>query len=120
MSTAAAARPVAGTGLREKTAASLVNSFRLASVTQRLRYHIQDGAKVDPKEFQICCISFAKGIDFAIANNDIPKKVEEFPWLLKQLCRHGTDVYTKTALMVLMISVKVIKRVICRLLLFCE
>jgi hypothetical protein len=36
------------------------------------------------------------------------------------LCRHGTDVYTKTALMVLMISVKVIKRVICRLLLFCE
>jgi E3 SUMO-protein ligase PIAS1 len=54
-------------------------------VTQRLRYHIQDGAKVDPKEFQICCISFAKGIDFAIANNDIPKKVEEFPWLLKQV-----------------------------------
>ncbi|CAH8277804.1 unnamed protein product [Arabidopsis lyrata] len=102
MSTAA----VAGTGLREKTAASLVNSFRLASVTQRLRYHIQTGAKGDAKEFQICCISFAKGIDFAIANNDIPKKVEEFPWLLKQVCRHGTDVYTKTAVMVLMISIK--------------
>ncbi|XP_023634878.1 E4 SUMO-protein ligase PIAL2 [Capsella rubella] len=102
----AATRPVSGSGLREKTAASLVNSFRLTSVTQRLRYHIQVGPKSDSKEFQICCISFAKGIDFAIANNDVPKKVEEFPRLLKQVCRHLTDVYTKTAVMVLMISVK--------------
>jgi len=33
----------------------------------------------------ICLISLFRGIDFAIANNDIPKKVEEFPWLLKQV-----------------------------------
>ncbi|KAL1221939.1 E4 SUMO-protein ligase PIAL2 [Cardamine amara subsp. amara] len=101
-----AVRPVAGPGLRDKAAAALVNCFRLASVTQRLRFHIQAGTNSDNKEFQICCISLAKGIDYAIANNDVPKKVEEFPWLLKQVCAHGTDVYTKTAVMVLMISVK--------------
>ncbi|ESQ46781.1 hypothetical protein EUTSA_v10027658mg [Eutrema salsugineum] len=101
-----AVRPPAGPGLPEKAAAALVNSFRLASVTQRLRFHVQGGPRSDIKEFQICCISLAKGIDFAIANNEIPKKVEELPLLLKQVCRHRTDVYTKTAVMVLMISVK--------------
>ncbi|KFK33002.1 hypothetical protein AALP_AA6G317100 [Arabis alpina] len=101
-----AAIPVTGPGLPEKAAAAIVNSFRLASVTQRLRYHIQAGPKSDVKEFQICCISLAKGIDFAIANNEIPKKVEEFPLLLKQVCKHRTDVYTTTAVTVLMISVK--------------
>ncbi|KAJ0255185.1 E4 SUMO-protein ligase PIAL2 [Hirschfeldia incana] len=100
-------RPVvAGTGLQEKAAAALVNSFRLASVTQRLAFHIQSGANSDVKEFQICCISLAKGIDFAIANNEIPKKVEDLPSLLKQVCCHRDDVYTKTAVMVLMISIK--------------
>ncbi|CAH8390331.1 unnamed protein product [Eruca vesicaria subsp. sativa] len=101
-----ASTTVAGTGLPEKAAAALVNSFRLASVTQRLAFHIQAGAKSDVKEFQVCCISLAKGIDFAIANNEIPKKVEDLPSLLKQVCRHRDDVYTKTAVMVLMISVK--------------
>ncbi|CAH2080209.1 unnamed protein product [Thlaspi arvense] len=86
----------AGTGVPEKAAAALVNSFRLASVTQRLRYHIDAGPRSDAREFQICCISLAKGIDFAIANNEIPKNV----------CRHRTDVYCKTAAMVLMISIK--------------
>ncbi|KAF8103320.1 hypothetical protein N665_0188s0258 [Sinapis alba] len=105
-SAATTVRPVAGTGLPEKAAAALVNSFRLASVTQRLAFHIQAGAKSDVKEFQICCISLAKGIDFAIANNEIPKKVEDLPSLLKQVCRHRDDVYTKTAVMVLMISIK--------------
>ncbi|KAF3582275.1 hypothetical protein DY000_02033833 [Brassica cretica] len=99
-------RPVDGTGLPEKAAAALVNSFRLASVTQRLAFHIQAGSKSDVKEFQICCISLAKGIDFAIANNEIPKEVENLPSLLKQVCMYRNDVYTKTAVMVLMISVK--------------
>ncbi|XP_048633489.1 E4 SUMO-protein ligase PIAL2 isoform X1 [Brassica napus] len=99
-------RPVDGTGLPEKAAAALVNSFRLASVTQRLAFHIQGGSKSDVKEFQICCISLAKGIDFAIANNEIPKEVENLPSLLKQVCQYRNDVYTKTAVMVLMISVK--------------
>ena len=53
-------RPVDGTGLPEKAAAALVNTFRLASVTQRLAFHIQAGSKSDVKEFQICCISLAK------------------------------------------------------------
>ncbi|CAG7906693.1 unnamed protein product [Brassica rapa] len=99
-------RPVDGTGLPEKAAAALVNTFRLASVTQRLAFHIQAGSKSDVKEFQICCISLAKGIDFAIANNEIPKEVENLPSLLKQVCMYRNDVYTKTAVMVLMISVK--------------
>ncbi|CAH8382615.1 unnamed protein product [Eruca vesicaria subsp. sativa] len=101
-------RPVSGTGggIPEKAAAALVNSFRLASVTQRLAFHIQGGSKSDVKEFQICCISLAKGVDFAIATNEIPKEVENLPSLLKQVCRHRNDVYTKTAVMVLMISIK--------------
>ncbi|KAL0773693.1 E4 SUMO-protein ligase PIAL2-like [Brassica napus] len=105
-STSKTVRPVDGTGLPEKAAAALVNSFRLASVTQRLAFHIQAGSKSDVKEFQICCISLAKGIDFAIANNEIPKEVENLPSLLKQVCMYINDVYTKTAVMVLMISVK--------------
>ncbi|CAN8272819.1 unnamed protein product [Cochlearia groenlandica] len=105
MSTAAAEDEVRG-GLPEKAAAVLVNTFRLSSVTQRLRFHIQAGPKSDTKEFQICCISLAKGIDFAIANNEIPKKLQDLPCLLKQIYRHRTDLYSKTAVMVLMISIK--------------
>ncbi|KAJ0260635.1 E4 SUMO-protein ligase PIAL2 [Hirschfeldia incana] len=104
------ARPVGGgtgTALTEKDAAAKVNSYCLASVTQRLALHVKTGgSKSDAKEFQIGCISLAKRIDFAMANNEIPKEVGDLPSLLKQVCRHRNDVHTKTAVMVLMISVK--------------
>ncbi|KAL0741628.1 hypothetical protein Bca4012_083141 [Brassica carinata] len=104
--TSTPARPVGGTGLRDKAAAALVISFRLASVAQRLASHIKAGSKSDVKEFQTCCISLAEGVDFAIANNEIPKGVQDLPSLLKQVCRHRNDVYTKAVVMVLMISIK--------------
>ncbi|KAJ4902585.1 RING/U-box superfamily protein [Raphanus sativus] len=90
------ARPVGGTGLRDK-----------ASVVQQLASHIKAGSKSDVKEFQTCCITLAEGVDYAIANNKIPKGVQDLPSLLKQVCQqHRNDVYTKAVVMVLMFSIK--------------
>ncbi|XP_010533627.1 PREDICTED: E4 SUMO-protein ligase PIAL2 [Tarenaya hassleriana] len=104
-----AASPAAG-GIGQRTAASLVNSFRLAAVAQRLAFFVQAGRLSNYKdlgEFRTCCITLAKGIDFAIANNEIPSKARELPFLLKKLCRRRSEHYSIYAvLMVMMLSVK--------------
>ncbi|XP_073315403.1 E4 SUMO-protein ligase PIAL2-like isoform X2 [Primulina huaijiensis] len=49
---------------------------------------------------------FNIGIDFAVVHYEVPSRVQEFPSLLKQVCRFKKDALLQSAIMVLMISIK--------------
>ncbi|KAL4323452.1 hypothetical protein GQ457_11G024730 [Hibiscus cannabinus] len=95
-----------GIGAPQQISASLVNSFRVAAVAERLATHTQPGRQPQSSEFFSLCLSLARGIDYAIANNEVPAKAQELPQLLKQICQHRNDLFLQAAIMVLMLSVK--------------
>lgn len=90
----------------QQMSASLANSFRVHAVAERLSLHIQPGFDSNPTEFFGLCLSLARGIDFAVANNETLLKAQELPFLLKQVCQRKNDVFLQAAIMVLMASVK--------------
>ncbi|KAJ6943563.1 E4 SUMO-protein ligase PIAL1-like isoform X1 [Populus alba x Populus x berolinensis] len=90
----------------QQMSASLANSFRVHAVAERLSLHIQPGFDSNPTEFFGLCLSLARGIDFAVANNETLPKAQELPFLLKQICQRKNDVFLQAAIMVLMASVK--------------
>ncbi|KAL8200940.1 hypothetical protein R6Q57_012279 [Mikania cordata] len=83
-----------------------VNSFLISTVTGRLLAHVQGQANSDKTEFCNLCFSLARGIDYAVSNNDIPEGALDLPYLLKQVCQMKNDLTLQAAIMVLMISVK--------------
>ncbi|KAF9617759.1 hypothetical protein IFM89_038521 [Coptis chinensis] len=96
-----------------------VNSLRIAAVADRLLNNVRPGIRFEPAEFFHLCISLARGIDFAIANDEIPAKSQELPSLLKMaslifasfiytllVYQRKNDDHLRVAVMVLMISVK--------------
>ncbi|KAD3641339.1 hypothetical protein E3N88_30563 [Mikania micrantha] len=83
-----------------------VNSFRISTVTGRLLANVQGQANTDKTEFCNLCFSLARGIDYAVSNNDIPEGALDLPYLLKQVCQMKNDLTLQAAIMVLMISVK--------------
>ncbi|GJX14585.1 zinc finger, MIZ-type containing protein [Tanacetum coccineum] len=86
---------------------SYVNSFRISAVTSRLLAHVRGEANAtDNTEFCNLCLSLARGIDYAVSNNDVPGRAPDLPFLLKQVCQRKNDIATQAAIMVLMISVK--------------
>ncbi|XVE64772.1 hypothetical protein DITRI_Ditri07aG0128700 [Diplodiscus trichospermus] len=103
---AAAAATSSGLGVGQQLSASVANSFRVAAVAERLATHTQPGRQPQSSEFFSLCLSLARGIDYAIANNEVPTKAKELPLLLKQICQHRNDLFLQAAIMVLMISVK--------------
>nr|XP_016457245.1 PREDICTED: E4 SUMO-protein ligase PIAL2-like isoform X2 [Nicotiana tabacum] len=88
------------------SSASYVNSFRISAVVDRLAMHVCAQPKIDPQEFVHLCLSLARGIDFAIANQEVPNKAHDLPLLVKQVCRRHCDSSMLAHVMVLMISVK--------------
>ncbi|XVF13058.1 hypothetical protein REPUB_Repub08aG0175000 [Reevesia pubescens] len=101
-----AAATAPGLAVGQQISASVVNSFRVAAVAERLATHTQPGRQAHSTEFFGLCLSLARGIDYAIANNEVPAKVQELPLLLKQICQRRNDLFLHAAIMVLMISVK--------------
>ncbi|KAI3691812.1 hypothetical protein L6452_31614 [Arctium lappa] len=85
---------------------SYVNSFRVSAVVDRLLDHVRDGSRSDTNEFFNLCLSLARGIDYAVAHNEIPVRVPDLPYLLKQVCQRRDDTLLHAAIMVLMISIK--------------
>ncbi|XP_056173742.1 E4 SUMO-protein ligase PIAL2 isoform X2 [Syzygium oleosum] len=94
---------------------SVVNAFRVAAVAQRLSLYLSSGAdkgscSSSPRdtamEFLNSCLSLARGIDYAVANNEVLPKAHELPALLKRLCLLKDDGFYLAIIMVLMISVK--------------
>lgn len=84
---------------------SEVNSFRVATVANRLALHVGTAPKDDVLEFFNLCLSLSRGIDYAVANNEVPSKAQELPNLLKMVCQRKT-LLLQAAIMVLMVSVK--------------
>ncbi|XP_074333618.1 uncharacterized protein LOC141671325 isoform X2 [Apium graveolens] len=89
-----------------KYSASEVNSYRIMAVADRLSAHTCTKDKTDSVEFFNLCLSLARGIDYAIANSEVPSFGRELPGLLKQVCTRRNDFLLQAAIMVLMISVK--------------
>ncbi|KAI9108318.1 hypothetical protein K1719_020509 [Acacia pycnantha] len=100
--------PLAGTDprVRDIVSPSLANSFRIRAVADRLAFHVQPGYHSDPVEFFNLCLSLSRGIDFSLANNEVPVKAQDLPKLLKQICQQKNKHLLQAAIMVLMISVK--------------
>ncbi|XP_071705334.1 E4 SUMO-protein ligase PIAL2-like [Rutidosis leptorrhynchoides] len=85
---------------------SYVNSYRISAVTNRLLVHLSDGANSDNTQFCNLCLSLARGIDYAVATNDIPGRAPDLPNLLKQLCQRKNNLTSQAAVLVLLISAK--------------
>ncbi|KAK2664162.1 hypothetical protein Ddye_002736 [Dipteronia dyeriana] len=88
---------------------SFVNSFRVAAVADRLASHVlqpQPVSQHDALEFFHLCISLARGIDYAVANNEVPNTIRDLPSLMKQVCQRKSDPSLRAAIAVLMLSVK--------------
>ncbi|KAF2297876.1 hypothetical protein GH714_004610 [Hevea brasiliensis] len=98
------AGPAVGTG--QKMSVSIANFLRIADVAKRLATHLQPGSAKNPTEFFRLCLFLARGIDYAVANNEVPSKALDLPLLLKQVCLCKNDHFLEAAIMVLMISVK--------------
>ncbi|KAK4389239.1 E4 SUMO-protein ligase PIAL2 [Sesamum angolense] len=64
--------------------ASHVNSFRISAVIDCLALHVRSHLKGDAVEFLNLCLSLARGIDFSIANHEVPIRAQELPSLVKQ------------------------------------
>ncbi|KAL6181889.1 hypothetical protein ACLB2K_048537 [Fragaria x ananassa] len=95
-----------GGGAGPQVSASFVNSFRVTAVAERLLNHVQAGFRGDVMEFFNLCLSLARGIDYAVANNEVPAKASDLPVLLRQICQRKNNDVLLAAVMVLMISVK--------------
>jgi E3 SUMO-protein ligase PIAS1 len=89
---------------------SLPNMHRITIIVDRLIWHFQQGNKIDSVEFTKLCISLCRGIDFAIANCEIPPKANKLLLLIKQMNhqRKTNDVPSTSlaCMMLLCISVK--------------
>ncbi|XP_048422587.1 E4 SUMO-protein ligase PIAL2-like [Pyrus x bretschneideri] len=91
---------------QQQLSASLVNSYRVAAVAERLAAHVKSGYRGEAMEFFNLCLSLSRGIDYAVANNEVPAIAQDLPGLLKQICQRKSDKVLEAAIMVLMISVK--------------
>ncbi|XP_048230058.1 E4 SUMO-protein ligase PIAL1 isoform X2 [Ricinus communis] len=93
---------------QQKMSPSFANIFRIAAVADRLATHLRPGSSGNSNtEFFNLCLSLARGIDYAVANNEVPPKIQDLPSLLKQVCQRKHDLFLQAAIMVLMISVKI-------------
>ncbi|XP_017407254.1 E4 SUMO-protein ligase PIAL2 isoform X4 [Vigna angularis] len=95
-----------GLPLPANSSPSVINMYRIQKVTERLAWLAQPGNRGDPKEFYNHCLSLSRGIDYALANGEIPSNAHELPLLVKQICQLKNDELSQAAMMVLMISVK--------------
>ncbi|KAH7550214.1 hypothetical protein JRO89_XS13G0155800 [Xanthoceras sorbifolium] len=106
---AVGAVPGTTTGAGQHLPTSFVNSFRVAAVAERLAAHVlqpQPASQQEAVEFFHLCISLARGIDYAVANNEVPTKAPDLPSLMKQVCQRKSDLSLRAAIVVLMLSVK--------------
>jgi len=71
-----------------------------------LFWHAQPGNHRDPKEFYNNYLSLSRGIDYALANGEIPSNVHELYLLVKQICQLKHDERSQATVMVLMVSIK--------------
>ncbi|XP_038987100.1 uncharacterized protein LOC103709002 isoform X2 [Phoenix dactylifera] len=96
---AAAAAPHRG-----GVSAAAANSFLLQLAVERLVLVLKSG--IGSKDFFQCCFFVARGIDYALTKNNIPAVAHRLPSLVKEVYQHRNNSSLRSAIMVLMISVK--------------
>ncbi|XP_058100178.1 E4 SUMO-protein ligase PIAL2-like isoform X2 [Magnolia sinica] len=89
-----------GGGGGGEVTASAMNSLRIGAVIQRLGLHTQIGDLFN------ACLHLAKGIDYAVAHNEIPLVVHDLPPVIKQVYQRKNEAALQSAIMLLMVSVK--------------
>lgn len=84
---------------------SQLNGFRISAVIDRLSIHLYNNSTND-SEFENLCLSLSRGIDFSIANHEVPTRSHEIPSIVKKVCQTKNDSLLQASIFVLMISVK--------------
>ncbi|KAI3961562.1 hypothetical protein MKW92_032756 [Papaver armeniacum] len=85
---------------------SSMDSSKVTSVAKQLSTLISTGHRFDSRQFNLC-VSLARGIDYAVVNNEIPDGVDELPSLFKQVYGHNKNgVLLQATSMMLMVSLK--------------
>ncbi|ESR52700.1 hypothetical protein CICLE_v10024541mg [Citrus x clementina] len=93
--------------LLQQLKASAANSQRVEEAAQRLAAYVLQPDHQNVREFFSLCLFLSRGIDYAVANNEVPPKAQELPSLLKKICQRKNDPVLQAAIMVLMFSVKI-------------
>nr|XP_043630463.1 E4 SUMO-protein ligase PIAL2-like [Erigeron canadensis] len=93
------------TGGETRSSPSHVNGQRISFFVDRLLSLIRGDLQIN-NEFCSLCISLARNIDYAVANNEIADRASDLPNLLKQVCQWKNGAPVLAAAMVLMISIK--------------
>nr|XP_009768964.1 PREDICTED: uncharacterized protein LOC104219894 isoform X4 [Nicotiana sylvestris] len=81
-------------------------SMLVGTVADLMSLYMQSGHLNNLSVFSDLCLSLAKGIDHAVANNEVPLRSHELPSLLKQVYKYRNDFSLQDASMVLLMSVK--------------
>ncbi|KAJ1704437.1 hypothetical protein LUZ63_004216 [Rhynchospora breviuscula] len=82
------------------------NGVRLTAVAQKLASHFHGTLSLNPTELFQLCYALARGIDYALSSNDVPGVADSIPVLVKKAFQYKNEPALRSALMVLMISVK--------------
>ncbi|XP_074592453.1 E4 SUMO-protein ligase PIAL2-like [Curcuma longa] len=82
------------------------NNYRLRAVAERLQFYFHGGVKLGQSDLFHLIFALSRGIDYALSINDNPGISNCLPSLIKQVYQHLKDPLLKSAIMVLMISVK--------------
>ncbi|KAI3868719.1 hypothetical protein MKX03_025969, partial [Papaver bracteatum] len=95
-----------GGGNKTNPESSSMDSSKVTSVAKQLSTLISTGHRFDSRQFNLC-VSLARGIDYAIVNNEIPDGVDELPSLFKQVYGHNKNgILLQATSMMLMASLK--------------
>lgn len=81
-----------------------VNACRVLMVAEQLTMCAQ--ASDQHEKFHHLCLALSRGIDYGLANNEVPSHASKLPPVLKMVCNRRDDFFLQAAIMVLMISVK--------------
>ncbi|KAI3944655.1 hypothetical protein MKW98_021113 [Papaver atlanticum] len=96
----------AGGNKTNPESSSSMDSSKVTSVAKQLSTLISTGHRFDSRQFNLC-VSLARGIDYAIVNNEIPDGVDELPSLFKQVYGHNKNgILLQATNMMLMASLK--------------
>ncbi|KAF4404442.1 hypothetical protein G4B88_014898 [Cannabis sativa] len=85
--------------------AAIVNAYRISNVMDRLATILRH-QRVDTAEFFNLCLTLARGIDYAVANNFEATRSQDLSAVVKQICERRSDHSLQAMIMVVMISVK--------------
>ncbi|KAF3341449.1 E3 SUMO-protein ligase pli1 [Carex littledalei] len=86
--------------------AVVTNGIRLTAVAEKLASHFHGSVTLTTTELFQLCYALARGIDYALSSNDVPRVAQSIPVLVKKAFQHRNEPALHAALMVLVISAK--------------